>query len=171
MTDSVIYTDLVMRPSLEINLEGERIISTIVLHKNTDSDYALMDDLTNMNVMVFDSKNTKVYHSPFFTMSDPITTIDLPANTVALRVVVTLTDDVKRILSLKEVEIFYDMSGEIGHSHNFDIPIGSLFNGTEVNYLTFVQGCEESTDAATHISSMKFLYGSSPDVMDAASKE
>ena len=161
--DSVTFTDLVMNPTLEVDLEGEYKIASIVLHKNEDSDYQLMDDLTNMNVMVFDAKNTKVFHSPLFTMTDAITVIDLPVNTKAVRVVVTLTDGVERILSLKEIEVHSDLERRLGRAPLVDIPIGALYNGVEVNYMTFVQGSQ--LELTSHIADMKFVYGSIPEVL------
>jgi len=44
------------------------------------------------------------------------------------------------MLSLKEVEIFPEKGTVVGRGHRMDIPIGSLFNGSEVNFVTFVQG-------------------------------
>ena len=124
-----------------------------------------MDDSTNMNVMVFDAKNTQVFHSPFlFTMTDAITVIDLPVNTNAVRVAVTLTDGVERILSLKEIEVHSDLERRLGRVLLVDIPIGALYNGlVEVNYITFVQGSQ--LELTSHIADMKFVYGSLPEVL------
>ena len=175
---SAIYTDLVQNPTWEVSLEGQYIIHTIVLHKNTDKDYELMDDAKDMNVMVYDKKDIKVFHSEYFQLTESVKFIPLPQNTKASRVVVTLTDaDANpRILSLMEVQVFADWATGIDRGAIMDIPLGPLFAnananvdadtdnfGREVNYLTFVQGTSRESDVS-NIQDFKFIYGSSPDL-------
>ena len=170
--NSVIYTGSVLNPSWEVQLEGEHFISSIVLHKNTDPAYQMLDDSSNMNVMVFDKKNIKVYHSAYFTLTEAVKTITLPNNTPASRVVVTLTDEEgrPRILSLKEVEVYLDVWRVMDRGVPLDIPLGKMFSGKEVNYVTFVQGTSDHPQEGkrggngnvSHIANMKFINGSNP---------
>ena len=162
--ESVTSSDLVLNPYWEVDLEGEYMIGSIVLHKNTDYDYNFIDDLSNMSVIAYDNKNTKTYHSQLFTMSEDVKTLNFPLNTVASRVVINLIDEKKRMLSLKEVEIFPQNGTVVGREHRIDIPIGSLFSGSEVNFVTFVQG-SSNTLLVSQITKTKFLYGSSPDLL------
>ena len=48
-----------------------------------------------------------------------------------------------------------------GKGLKMDIPIGQLFNGTEVNYMTFVQGSSRDRHVS-RIQDMKLSYGSVP---------
>ena len=64
------------------------------------------------------------------------------------------------MLSLKEVEIFPEKGTVVGRGHRMDIPIGSLFNGSEVNFVTFVQGSINTLLVSQQIAKTKFLYGS-----------
>ena len=180
---SAIYTDLVHNPTWEVSLEGEYHIHTIVLHKNIDKDYELMDDAKDMNVMVYDKRNVKVFHSEYFQLTELVKFIPLPQNTKASRVVVTLTDAdaYPRILSLMEVQVFANWNTGMDKGAIFDIPLGQVFAnsdanvdadtdtdslfGREVNYLTFVQGTSRASDVS-QFEDFKLIYGSSPDLVD-----
>ena len=50
--------------------------------------------------------------------------------------------ELKRILSLKEIEVYSDLERRLGRAPLVDIPIGALYNRLEVNYMTFVQGSQ-----------------------------
>ncbi len=157
--ESIIYSDHIMNPYWEVNLEGDYMIGSMILHKNTDEDYMSMDDLSNMHVIAYNENNVKVYQSELFTTSENVTTtLVFPFNTLASRLVVSLIDDEKRILSLKEIEIFFHKNTLMGSELQLDIPIGSLFSG-EVNYLTLVQ-CSKNALLVSRLSDFKFRFGS-----------
>jgi len=162
--DSVTYTDVENDPWWEVNLEREYSISHIVLYKNADPSYALMDDLSNVTVSVYDISNTRVFYQRL-SLVDAVTTIEVAPNTIAARVRVALDGD-RRVLSLGGVQVIE----RLGLSRHIDIPIGALFGLYDyepiVNYVTFVQGSSISEGAlsVSSFAAMTFLSGSSPEI-------
>ncbi len=141
------------------------MIGSIVLHRSTDADYESIDDRSGLSIMAYDKRNIKVYQSDQFTMSEAVLTFNPPINTVASRVVIRITDSKKRMLSLKEVQIFPAERTTVGRMFTMDLPIGSLSYGNEVNFVTFVQGGDNAlSKVSSYISGMKFLYGSIPEL-------
>ena len=156
--ETFMFTELTQNPQWEVDLEGRYTIGQIVLYKNTDPAYTSMDDFSSIVVTAYNEMNRKVYQSLPFTISNDIHILDdLPPNTVASRVVVSVSDDKKRILSLKEVEIYFPTDSLKGRKIQLDIPIGSYFSG-DVNYLTLVQGSKISL--SSYISDFKFSFKS-----------
>ena len=162
--DSVTYTDVENNPWWEVNLEREYSISHIVLYKNADTGYALMDDLSNVTVSVYDISDTRVFHKVLsLGLVDAVTTIEVELNTIAARVRVAL-DGERRVLSLGGVQVIE----RLGLSRHIDIPIGALFGVYAyepiVNYVTFVQGVSEGALSVSSFADMTFLSGSSPEI-------
>jgi hypothetical protein len=163
--ETVMNSDLVQNPYWQVDLQRDYMIGSIVLHRATDADYESIDDRSGLSIMAYDKRNIKVYQSDQFTMSEAVLTFNPPINTVASRVVIRITDSKKRMLSLKEVQIFPAERTTVGRMFTMDLPIGSLFNGNEVNFVTFVQGGDNAlSKVSSYISGMKFLYGSIPEL-------
>jgi len=158
---SVTYTDVENDPWWEVNLETEYSISHVVLYKNTDTSYAIVDDLSNVTVSVYDSNNARVFYQRL-DLVDAVTTIEVAPNTIAARVRVAL-DGENRVLSLGGVQVVE----RLGLSRQIDIPIGALFDlyGYEpiINYVTFVQGSEGMLSVSS-FAAMTFVSGSSPQI-------
>ena len=156
---SVSFTEVNDNAWLLVLLGGEFSISKIVIHKNQDPSYNLMDDLSDAQVIVRDMNEKKVFQSPLMKLTEAAISIDLPYNTIAASVLVILNGE-NRILSLEKVEVIERIYPT--EQLKLDIPIGSFFNGLTANYLTFVQGGEEGELTVSHVSDMKFLYGFMP---------
>ena len=157
LSGSVSFTEVETDAWLLVLLGGEYSISTIVIHKNPDPGYNLMDDMSDAQVVVRDTNEKKVFHSPLMELTETATIIKLPENTIAASVLILLNGE-NRVLSLERVEVIERTYPS--KKLQMDIPIGSFFAGLKANYLTFVQGGKEGKFAVSHVADMKLLYGS-----------
>ena len=157
LSGSVSFTEVDTDAWLLVLLGEEYSISTIVIHKNPDLGYNLMDDTSDVQVLVRDMNQRMVFNSPLMKLTEAATTIELPENTIAASVLIMLNGE-NRVLSLERVEVIERTYPS--KKLQMDIPIGSFFAGLKANYLTFVQGGEKGKFAVSHVADMKLLYGS-----------
>ena len=179
--NSVAMSDVQTDPYWEVDLEGEFMLGSIVLHRNLHKEYIYMDSGKDIRVEVRDRNNQLVLSfSITMTLNQSKVALEAPFNTRASKVKVIFHGE-RRVLSLAEVEVWESNSHSLAGKRSFDIPMGSLLAPQPeliststlapapallVKYVTFVQGSKEGTKSgsgsptASHLSDMKFIFGS-----------
>ena len=136
-----------------VDLGKEYSISTILLHKNVDSKNETAES-SKVFIRVYDGNQQIVYGSGSCELTNNVTKIELPPNTIAKRVIVNSYGE-KKSLTLEGVEVIerYFPSQMLQK----DIPIGFLYNGFTFEYIEFVQGSEKGAISSSHIADMKMV--------------
>lgn len=151
-------------PWWEVDLEGLYSISAIILYLDMDIETGTFEeyDPSYLTVILYDDKGFIVFRD-LILIPDTINEVSLPLAISASRVKVMLPGE-ERFLSLSEVVVVESIFGPTRH---VDIPIGALWSGETIQYISFLQ-VGRSALSESYISDMTFVYGYSPDPSNPA---
>lgn len=162
----VTKTEIEDNPWWEVNLEGRYPISKIIVHINFDIEidvFAAEEGYrpSNLSLVLYDEVGIIVFRD-LISAPEIVNEILMPLGIFASRVVISLPGEAQ-VLALSEVIVVESVFGPTRH---FNIPIGALWGGETIQYLTFLQG-GDSIISESYISDLTFVYGYSPERITA----